>query len=66
MVTAGTSFGGRARTATNLPGRRYDHLFFSGMALLSLATVFVVLPAHTILPDCSMRLCITGLFTCTA
>jgi hypothetical protein len=41
MVTAGTSFGGRARTATNLPGRRYDHLFFSGMALVSLATVFV-------------------------
>src|ERR1700738_1300406 len=27
--------------ATGLPGRRFDHLFFSGMALLMLVTVFV-------------------------
>jgi len=26
--------------AVGLPGRRYDHFFFSGMALLMLATVF--------------------------
>src|SRR5947209_1249070 len=35
----------RATTTANverrLPGRRYDHLFFSAMALLILATVFV-------------------------
>jgi hypothetical protein len=34
----------RATTANverRLPGRRYDHLFFSGMAVLILATVFV-------------------------
>ncbi len=35
-----------AKFATGLPGRRYDHLFFSGMALLMLATVFVGF-AHT-------------------
>jgi hypothetical protein len=40
VVTAGTNFDGRAKVATNLPGRRYDHLFFSGLALLSLAIVF--------------------------
>lgn len=27
--------------ATGLPGRRFDHFFFSGMALLMLVTVFV-------------------------
>src|SRR2546423_7759777 len=35
----------RATTTANderrLPGRRYDHVFFTGMALLILATVFV-------------------------
>lgn len=30
-----------AKTAKNLPGRRYDHVFFSAMALLMLVTVFV-------------------------
>lgn len=35
-----------AKLATGLPGRRFDHLFFSTMALLILATVFVGF-AHT-------------------
>ena len=30
-----------AKPSTGLPGRRYDHVFFSTMALLILATVFV-------------------------
>lgn len=30
-----------AKVAAGLPGRRFDHIFFSGMALLLLATVFV-------------------------
>jgi FtsH-binding integral membrane protein len=30
-----------SRSAPSLPGRRYDNLFFSGMALLLLTTVFV-------------------------
>jgi FtsH-binding integral membrane protein len=30
-----------AELATGLPGRRFDHIFFSGMALLLLAAVFV-------------------------
>ncbi len=30
-----------AYTPSPAPGRRYDHLFFSGMALLTLATVFI-------------------------
>ena len=30
-----------AKFATSLPGSRFDHFFFSGMALLLLATVFV-------------------------
>src|SRR5438128_1996163 len=29
-----------AQSAPQLPGRRFDHLFFSGMALLLLLTVF--------------------------
>src|SRR5438876_11241063 len=29
------------KPSIGLPGRRYDHLFFSAMALLILATVFV-------------------------
>lgn len=41
MVTAGTSIRNHARVAGNLPGRRYDRVFFSGMAVLILATVFV-------------------------
>jgi len=43
MVTAGTSVSYHARV---LPGRRYDDVFFSGMALLILVTVFVGF-AHT-------------------
>lgn len=30
-----------SRPSSNLPGRRFDHLFFLGMALLMLVTVFV-------------------------
>jgi len=30
-----------SRPSSTLPGRRFDHLFFSGMALLMLVTVFV-------------------------
>ena len=30
-----------AQSAPQLPGRRYDHIFFSGMSLLLLVTVFV-------------------------
>ena len=30
-----------AKTYVGLPGRRYDHIFFSGMALLILASVFL-------------------------
>jgi hypothetical protein len=33
--------GNRLPVVTSAPGRRYDHFFFSGMALLLLATVFV-------------------------
>src|ERR1041385_6296607 len=43
MVTAGTSV---SYHPSVLPGRRYDHVFFSGMALLILVTVFVGF-AHT-------------------
>jgi FtsH-binding integral membrane protein len=35
-----------AKPATRLPGRQYDHVFFSGMAWLMLATVFAGF-AHT-------------------
>src|SRR5580692_6537267 len=38
-VVAGPS--STARLVTGAPGRRFDHLFFSGMALLLLVTVFV-------------------------
>src|SRR5580692_4256400 len=38
-VVAGPS--NTARLVTGAPGRRFDHLFFSGMALLLLTTVFV-------------------------
>ena len=30
-----------AKPSVSVPGRRYDHLFFSALALLLLATVFV-------------------------
>jgi hypothetical protein len=39
MATAAA--GNRLPMVTRAPGRRYDHFFFSGMALLLLATVFV-------------------------
>jgi len=41
MATAIAHPGIPAKPATNLPGRGFDHFFFSGMALLMLATVFV-------------------------
>jgi len=41
MATAIAQPGTPAAPATQLPGRRHDHIFFSGMALLMLVTVFV-------------------------
>jgi len=41
MVTAVAHPGTPPKPAPVLPGRRYDHVFFSGMALVMLATVFV-------------------------
>jgi len=41
MATAIAHPGIPAKPATSLPGRGFDHFFFSGMALLMLATVFV-------------------------
>ena len=41
MATALAQPGRPAAPATQLPGRRHDHIFFSGMALLMLVTVFV-------------------------
>jgi len=46
MVTAVTGPINAVKPFAGLPGRRYDHLFFSGMALLMLLTVFVGF-AHT-------------------
>jgi len=40
MAIAATHVSDRAEFSTSLPGRRYDHLFFSAMAVLILATVF--------------------------
>jgi hypothetical protein len=40
MATAATHVSDQAEFSTSLPGRRYDHLFFSAMAVLILATVF--------------------------
>jgi hypothetical protein len=41
MATAVAHPSDPAKPSVGLPGRRYDHLFFSAMALLMLATVFV-------------------------
>ena len=41
MATAVAHPGSPPKPAPVLPGRRYDHIFFSGMALVMLATVFV-------------------------
>src|SRR6266849_692351 len=41
MATAVAHPSNRTKPSMGLPGRRYDHLFFSAMALLILATVFV-------------------------
>jgi len=41
MATAVAHPSSPARPAPQLPGRRFDHVFFSSMALLMLATVFV-------------------------
>ena len=46
MVTAAARPSNLTKPATGLPGRRYDHLFFSAMALLMMGTVFVGF-AHT-------------------
>ena len=40
LATAATHAGAHARPTRSLPGRRYEHLFFSGMAVLLLATAF--------------------------
>jgi hypothetical protein len=41
MATEAVAHSGNGlKTSVALPGRRYDHYFFSGMALLMLATVF--------------------------
>jgi hypothetical protein len=41
MATVAATPGDRVPVVTSDPGRRYDHFFFSGMAGLLLATVFV-------------------------
>ncbi len=46
MVTAVVCPSSPTKPEIGLPGRRYDHLFFSAMALLMLGTVFVGF-AHT-------------------
>lgn len=46
MATAAAHPSNPAKLGTSLPGRRFDHLFFTAMALLIMATVFVGF-AHT-------------------
>lgn len=46
MATVAAHPGHAAKHEMILPGRRFDHIFFSGMALLMLSTVFVGF-AHT-------------------
>jgi FtsH-binding integral membrane protein len=46
MATIVARANSTTKLPTSLPGRRYDHLFFSGMALAMLGTVFVGF-AHT-------------------
>src|SRR5438105_5569844 len=41
MATAVAPHSIGVKLASDLPGRRFDHVFFSAMALLMLATVFV-------------------------
>src|SRR5258708_23447525 len=41
MATAVVHSSNPVNRVTGVPGRRFDHIFFSGMALLLLATVFV-------------------------
>ncbi len=41
MATAAAPHSIGVKLASDLPGRRFDHVFFSAMALLMLATVFV-------------------------
>lgn len=41
MLIAGENAGGPSKAHAGPPGRRYDHFFFSGIALLILATVFL-------------------------
>jgi hypothetical protein len=44
-----------AKLVRDLPGRRYDHLFFSAVALLMLVTVFVGFARTYYLAGVSMR-----------
>jgi len=61
MATAVADSSKPANLTPGLPGRRYDHFFFSGMAVLMLVTVFVgFAPTYylgTISPECSTRRC---------
>jgi FtsH-binding integral membrane protein len=41
MATAIAQAGNAVKSSASVPGRRFDHLFFSSMALLMLATVFL-------------------------
>ena len=41
MATAVAPAGNAAKIFASVPGRRFDHLFFSSMTLLMLATVFL-------------------------
>ena len=41
MATAIAQAGNVAKSSASVPGRRFDHLFFSSMTLLMLATVFL-------------------------
>jgi len=40
MVTIATYSGSSTRSGVSLPGRRFDHLFFTSMSLLMLVTAF--------------------------
>jgi hypothetical protein len=65
MATAAEYSRTGAHTA-NLPGRRFDHVFFTSMALVMLATVFVGFAHTIILPASSGRRCPAESFTYTA
>ena len=54
-----------AKPSVSVPGRRYDHLFFSGLALLLLASVFVGFARSYYLAGVFRAPLPTGSFTCT-